>query len=192
MVALGLDSLRDLRVDLCGAVVFFLIWRSRPGQTGPPPTLPPEQVDDFSTPPQVEEGPSPQPPSEPQPPPEPQLPPAPPVVAPAPPKQCGVFERKLIRTVEGQWKHQSSRTVSIPPSSDPVTVVVWEKTIYNEFGMFSPCPLPVNHGGDHEGPLVPESNEREAVRTISQEESYPYSSRSPKPPKGLGLPVVRD
>jgi hypothetical protein len=118
-------------------------------------------------------------------PPEAQSPPA----AQAPPAgPCGFFEKTLLRTVEGRWKHKSSTTVAIPPSGDPATIVVWEKTIYNEFETIGRCPLRLGHAGDH----VPKATVREIARSVTQEESYPYSDRNPKPPKGLGLPEIQD
>lgn len=123
----------------------------------------------------------------------PQPPPAPPAQQEAPPQQqpqqfCGFRQETLLRTVEGAWKVKEATTVAIAPHSDPVTIVVWEKKIYNEFEVIGPCPLPPGHGGDHQ----PKTVERRFVTSFTEEESYPYSVRKPKPPEDKGLPKVKD
>ena len=127
--------------------------------------------------------------------PQPQAPPVKPPAAgvpvpaaqqgPAAPAQgpCGFFEKKLLRTVETEWRPKGGRDFALP-GRDPVVIVVWEKDIGNEFEVTGHCPLPVNHAGPH----TPKEIVYEKVRTITQEESYPPGTRRPKPPPGLGLP----
>lgn len=127
-----------------------------------------------------------------------QPPPQPPVVNPPPaggvvpagqpagPPQgpCGFFEKKLLRTVETEWRPKSGGDVALP-GQDPAITVVWEKDIENEFEVVGECPLPVGHDGPHQ----PKKIVYEKVRTVTQEESYPPGTRRPQPPKGLGLPL---
>lgn len=96
---------------------------------------------------------------------------------------CGFFEKKLLRTVETEWRPKGGGDFALP-GRDPAITVVWEKDIENEFQITGRCPLPVGHGGDH----VPVEKIYEKVRTVTQEESYPPGTKRPKPPKGLGLP----
>lgn len=104
------------------------------------------------------------------------------------PQQCGFRQETFLRTVEGEWKVKEATTVAIPPHHDPATVVVWEKKIYNEFEVIGPCPLPLGHAGDHQ----PKTVERRFVSSFTEQESYPYSVRKPKPPKDKGLPKIKD
>lgn len=97
---------------------------------------------------------------------------------------CGFFEKKLLRTVETEWRPKGGRDFALP-GRDPAVIVVWEKDIENEFQVTGHCPLPAGHGGDH----TPVEIVYEKVKTITQEESYPPGTRRPKPPKGLGLPI---
>jgi len=96
---------------------------------------------------------------------------------------CGFFEKKLLRTVETEWRPKGGRDFAIP-GRDPAVIVVWEKDIENEFQVTGHCPLPLGHSGEH----VPVQKVYEKLKTITQEESYPPGTRRPKPPKGLGLP----
>jgi len=96
---------------------------------------------------------------------------------------CGFFEKKLLRTVETEWRPKGGRDFSIP-GRDPTVIVVWEKDIENEFQVTGHCPLPLGHSGEH----VPVQKVYEKLKTMTQEESYPPGTRRPKPPKGLGLP----
>jgi len=96
---------------------------------------------------------------------------------------CGFFEKKLLRTVETEWRPQGGRDFALP-GRDPAVIVVWEKDIENEFQVTGRCPLPVGHDGNH----VPVEKVYEKAKTVTQEESYPPGTRRPKPPKDLGLP----
>ena len=96
---------------------------------------------------------------------------------------CGFFEKKLLRTVESEWRPKRGNDFALP-GRDPAIIVIWEKDIGNEFQVTGHCPLPLGHAGDH----TPVEIVYEKVRTITQEESYPPGTRHPKPPKDLGLP----
>jgi hypothetical protein len=121
--------------------------------------------------------------------------PMPPVVVPQPPlaaapkaeeakeEICGAKGRNFLRTVEGEWRAGETGTFQTP-GQEPTTKITWLIDVENEYEVYGECPLPKGHGGPHQ----PSKLEYEKLKTISQEETYPYSVRNPKPPKGPGFP----